>query len=401
LCRQPLVTAHLLRSAVMNLPVTSPLKPMLAKRADALPDGDDWLYEPKWDGVRVLVFRDGDDWLLQSRDLKPLGRCFPELARPVLDQLPSRCVVDGEVVVAGADGLDFETLSQRIHPAKSRIARLAEETPAALVLWDLLCLGDDDLRAQPFEQRRQRLEQVLADARPPLHLTPATRDRDTGADWFARFEGAGLDGVMAKRLSEPYQPGKRTMLKIKHQRTADCVIAGFRWHKNGPGTMLGSLLLGLYDDAGTLHHVGVAASFTAKRRHQLVEELAPLRDGASAGHPWLPPDNDNDNGNDNDNDNSDSDGDGSRDRAGADQTRRPGSLSRWSKGKNLNWEPLRPERVVEVKYDHLEGDRFRHTAHFVRWRPDKPPAECTYAQLEVTPPYELAQIFTAPTTVER
>ena len=357
--------------AVMQLPVTSPLKPMLAKRADALPQGDDWLYEPKWDGFRALIFRDGDEWLLQSRDLKSLNRYFPELEAPILQHLPPRCVMDGEVVIAGPDGLDFESLSQRIHPAASRVAKLAEKTPASLVLWDVLCVGDEDLRDVVFGDRRKRIEALLSEVRVPIHLTPATRDRELAGDWFKRFEGAGLDGVMAKRLGDVYQPNKRIMLKVKHSRTADCVVAGFRWHKNGPGTMVGSLLLGLYDSEGSLQHVGVAASFSTKRRQELVEELAPLREGAEADHPWSRP--------------------GGAD--GDDEQRKPGAQSRWSKGKSLAWEPLRPERVAEVGYDHMEGTRFRHTAHFKRWRPDKPAAECNYDQLEVTPPYELKQIF--------
>ncbi len=367
--QETLPIIDLLSCRAMNLPVTSPLKPMLAKRAAALPKGEDWLYEPKWDGFRALVFRDGDEWLIQSRGLESLNRYFPELEAPILEQLPERCVLDGEVVVAGPDGLDFEALGQRIHPAASRVNMLAEKTPASLVLWDVLCVGDEDLRELPFSDRRTRIESLLANVQPPIHLTPATRDRDRAADWFARFEGAGLDGVMAKKLGDTYQPNKRVMLKIKHSRTADCVIAGFRWHKNGPGTLIGSLLLGLYDANGKLNHVGVAASFTAKRRAELVEELAPLRENAEENHPWIKTDE-------------------------TDEMHRvPGGQSRWSKGKNLAWVALRPERVCEVKYDHMEGARFRHTAHFQRWRPDKPASECNYDQLEVTPPYELGEIF--------
>ena len=270
---------------VVRLPVEPPVKPMLAKRVDALPEGDEWLFEPKWDGFRALVFRDGDEWFLQSRELKPLNRYFPELAEPILSQLPERCAIDGELVIAGPDGLDFGALQQRIHPAESRVKRLAQETPAALVAWDLLCTGDSDLREVAFSERRARLEALLAGVRPPLHCTPITRDRDVALDWFTRFEGAGLDGVMAKRLASPYSPGKRTMLKVKHKRTVDVVLAGFRWHKSGPGTHGGSLLLGLYDEDAVLHHVGVAASFTQQRRQELVEELAPLRSD-HAGHPW-------------------------------------------------------------------------------------------------------------------
>ncbi len=353
----------------MDLPVAHPLDPMLAKRADKLPDGDGWLYEPKWDGFRVLLFRDGDDWLLQSRDRKPLTRYFPELAAPVLSALPERCVLDGEVVVARGGSLDFEALTQRIHPAASRIETLSRELPAALVFWDILAEGDRALLEAPFSERRAALERALADAEAPIHLTPATTDRERAADWFARFEGAGLDGVMAKRLDDIYQPKQRAMLKIKHSRTADCVLGGFRWHKSGPGELLGSLLLGLYDHAGRLHHVGVAASFTAKRRRELAEELAPLRLDADADdHPWLG-------------------------EPAAPDVRVPGAENRWSRGKTQSWEPLRIERVVEVSYDHLEGMRFRHTTHMRRWRPDKPTSECRFDQLDVTPPFELSDIF--------
>ncbi len=347
---------------------------MLAKAQSDLPHGEGWLYEPKWDGFRTLVFRDGDELLLQSRDLKPMNRYFPELEAPLLANLPARCVLDGEVVIASERGLDFEALLLRIHPAASRVALLAKETPASYVAFDLLALADEDLRGAPFETRRARLEQALAGARPPIHLTPATRDRPTAADWLARFEGAGLDGVMAKPVADPYRPGERSMVKVKHARTADCVVAGFRWHKNGPGTMIGSLLLGLYDAGGTLHHVGVAAAFTTARRKELVQELAPLRENALAGHPWR------------------SWAEAQEDYAAAGQ-RMPGATSRWNRGKDLSWEPLRPERVVEVAYDHMQGDRFRHAAHFVRWRPDKPPAECRYDQLEVVSPFELERIF--------
>src|SRR2546426_1074746 len=262
-----------------------PVPPMLAKLANSLPEGEGWIFEPKWDGFRAIVFRDGDDLLLQSRDLKPLNRYFPELEDPLRRQLPRRCVVDGEIVIAGPDGLDFDALLLRIHPAASRIKLLASQTPASYVAFDLLALGDEDLREAPQEERRRHLEDVLASVQPPLYLTPATRDRAVAQDWFSRFEGAGFDGVVAKRADQPYQPDKRTMLKIKHQRTADCVVAGFRWHKNGPGTMIGSLLLGLYDREGKLHHVGVTSSFTAASRKALVNELAPLREGAAEGHP--------------------------------------------------------------------------------------------------------------------
>jgi ATP-dependent DNA ligase len=347
---------------------------MLAKASADLPHGDGWLYEPKWDGFRALIFRDGPELYLQSRELRPLDRYFPELAGPLLEQLPERCVADGEIVIAGPRGLDFDALLLRIHPAASRVKLLAAEQPASVVLFDLLALGDRDLRGAPFVERRALLEQALAAARPPLHLTPATRDGALAADWFRRFEGAGLDGVVAKRLDLRYQPGVRAMAKVKHQRTADCALAGFRWHKDGPGTMIGSLLLGLHDAEGTLHHVGICSAFSTARRKELARELAPLREGAMDGHPW-------------------------RDWAEfaasgeAPGRRMPGATSRWNRGKDLSWEPLRVERVLEVAYDHLQGDRFRHATQFVRWRPDRSPRECRYDQLEVTPPYELAQIF--------
>jgi ATP-dependent DNA ligase len=273
-------------TAPMRLPFDPPLAPMLAKAVDALPNDDGWLFEPKWDGFRAIVFRDGDEVLTQSRDLKPLDRYFPELAEPLRANLPDRAVVDGEVVIATGGELDFEALLLRIHPADSRVRMLAEQSPASFVAWDLLALGDEDLRRTPQGERRRRLEGVLGGAQPPVHLTPATTDRALGADWFERFEGAGLDGVIAKRLDAAYQPGKRAMLKIKHQRTADCVVAGFRWHKNGPGTHIGSLLLGLYDDTGKLHHVGITSSFTWDRRAALTLELAPLRKNALENHPW-------------------------------------------------------------------------------------------------------------------
>jgi ATP-dependent DNA ligase len=346
-----------------------PIPPMLSKLADSLPEGDGWSFEPKWDGFRALVFRDGGEPYLQSRDLKPLNRYFPELLQPLAEQLPSHCILDGEIVIAGPHGLDFEALLLRIHPAASRVKMLAEQMPAAYVAFDLLGLDSEDLLGSPQSVRRARLQETLRGATPPIYLTPATQDRALAGDWFSRFEGAGLDGVMAKRLDDPYLPGKRTMLKIKHQRTADCVVAGFRWHKNGPGTLVGSLLLGLYDDEGKLQHAGVTSSFTAARRAQLVEELAPLREGAAEGHPW---------------------------REWAEFTggqRMPGAGSRWNRGKDLSWEPLRLERVCEVAYDHLQGTRFRHATTFQRWRPDKAPRDCRYDQLEVTPPAELSQIF--------
>jgi ATP-dependent DNA ligase len=361
--------------AGVQLPVKPPLLPMLAKRVDALPTGDDWIFEPKWDGFRVLVFRDGDELFIQSRDGKPLQRYFPELTAPLQEQLPPRCVLDGELVIAREQALDFEALQLRLHPAASRVKLLAAQIPASIVFWDLLCVDDRDLMATPFRERRARLESILARARPPLHLTPATTDRATATDWFHRFEGAGLDGVMAKPLLGAYEPNKRVMLKVKHARDCDCVVAGFRWHKGGQDRV-GSLLLGLYDDAGTLHHVGVAASFTDQVRRELVQTLAPYRRDALVDHPWKEwaehqPD-------------------------GAGQ-RVPGMKSRWNANKDLSWVPLRAELVVEVAYDHMQGTRFRHTAQFRRWRPDKPPRECTFAQLEVVPPHELASIFATTT----
>ena len=349
---------------------------MLSTAADALPSGDGWQFEPKWDGFRTLVFRDGDEILLQSRDEKPMNRYFPELIAPLAAALPERCVVDGEIVIVGTNGLDFEALLLRIHPAASRVKLLAAQSPASFVAWDLLAHGDEDLREAPLAQRRERLEEILATAKNPVHLSPATRDRSLAEDWFRRFEGAGLDGVMAKRLDAPYRAGERTMIKVKHSRTADCVVAGFRWHKNGVGTMVGSLLLGLYDDEGTLHHVGVTAAFTTARRKQLVDELAPLRQNALEGHPWR-------------------DWAEAQEEANAKGQRLPGAASRWNRGKDLSWEPLRPERVCEVRYDHMQGTRFRHAAQFVRWRPDKRPQDCRYDQLEVTPAYELERVFGA------
>jgi ATP-dependent DNA ligase len=346
---------------------------MLAKRVGELPTGEGWIFEPKWDGFRILVFRDHDELLIQSRDEKPLDRYFPELAAPLKAELPNRCVVDGEIVVARGDALDFEALQMRIHPAASRVNLLAREMPASVVFWDLLCLGDRSLLAAPFRERRAALEGALAGAAPPVHVTPATTDRARASDWFRRFEGAGLDGVMAKPEGGVYEQGKRVMFKVKHERDCDCLVAGFRWHKGGRGTAVGSLLLGLYDDEGALQHVGVSASFTATKRRELVEFLAPYREKALANHPW-------------------------RAWAGEgldadDWQRMPGGKSRWSQGKDLSWEPLRPELVAEVAYDHMQGRRFRHTAQFRRWRPDKTPRDCTFAQLEVVPAHELAAIF--------
>jgi ATP-dependent DNA ligase len=360
----------------MRLPFEPPIEPMLAKLSTDLPTGDGWLFEPKWDGFRAIVFRDGHETYIQSRDLKPLDRYFPELPPALQANLPERCVVDGEIVIPGPDGLAFESLLLRIHPAASRVKMLAEQTPASFVGWDLLALGDEDLRQTPQGERRKIIEKQLKNAKPPIHLTPATNDRDLARDWFNRFEGAGLDGVVAKALDAPYQPGKRAMLKIKHARTADCVVAGFRWHKNGPGTHIGSLLLGLYDDEGKLHHVGITSSFTWDKRAALAKELEPLRTDAMKNHPWK--------------EWAEWAGFGE---AGASGTRMPGATSRWNRGKDLSWEPLRLERVAEVAYDHLQGDRFRHATTFQRWRPDKQPKDCRYDQLEETAPFELARIF--------
>ena len=358
----------------MNLAVNPPVLPMLAKRVGELPPGEEWIFEPKWDGFRTLIFRDGDEIFIQSRDEKPLNRYFPELIAPLKAQLPKRCVLDGEIVIAHDDGLNFDLLQMRLHPAASRVTKLAGETPASLVFFDLLCESDRSLCDTPFAKRRARLESILKSAEPPLHLTPATRDRTTAADWFRRFEGAGLDGVIAKTEAGTYEPNKRVMLKVKHERECDCVVAGFRWHKRGEKTKVGSLLLGLYDDRGNLEHVGVCASFTDAKRLELVKVLAPYRKNALDGHPWR-------------------DWAESQPDADAEQHRRPGAQSRWSAGKDLSWEPLRPELVVQVAYDHMQGDRFRHTAQFRRWRDDKRPRDCTFDQLEVVPPQELAAIF--------
>jgi ATP-dependent DNA ligase len=354
----------------MHLPVMPPVLPMLAKRVDVLPAGDDWIFEPKWDGFRALVFRDGAEISIQSRDEKPLNRYFPEVERALLDMLPSRCVLDGEIVLMKGDKLDFEALQLRLHPAASRVKLLAAETPASMVFWDVLAAGDEDLRASPFRERRAKLERLLERIAPPLHLTPATTDRALAEDWFRRFEGAGFDGVMAKSPNSVYEEDKRTMLKVKHERTCDCVVGGFRWHKDGEGTAVGSLLLGLHDDAGALHHVGVTASFTAEKRRELVGFLGPYRERALDDHPWKG-------------------WSGTEDGGGS---RKPGAQSRWST-KSMGWEPVRPELVVEVAYDHLEGSRFRHTTQFRRWRSDKKPAACRYDQLETTAPAELAAIF--------
>ena len=342
---------------------------MLAKLAEELPAGGAFLYEPKWDGFRAIVFRARSDVFIQSRDLRPLDRYFPDVHAACLAALPEGCIVDGEIVIATPHGLDFDALQLRLHPAASRVAKLAAETPASFVAFDVLAADGRDLRATPLRERRVVLDRLLAGVKPPIHLTPMTRDRRVATEWLAQFEGAGLDGVIAKPEQGRYEPGKRAMLKVKHARTADCVVAGFRWHKNGKDRLVGSLLLGLYDDKNALHHVGVTSAFTMAAREQLARELEPLRKDAMKDHPW-------------------------REWAAAgEMTRMPGGQSRWSAGKDLSWEPLRIERVCEVKYDHMQGDRFRHAAIFLRWRPDKPPADCRYDQLEVTTPYELSKVF--------
>ena len=344
---------------------------MLAKRVSNIPEGDNWLFEPKWDGFRAIVFRDGDEVLIQSRDQKSLNRYFPELIDPLKAQLPARCVLDGEVVIARNGALDFDALQLRIHPAASRVKLLASQTPASVVFFDLLCNGDEDLQPQPFRVRRERLEAMLGSAAPPIHITPATTERSIARDWFSRFEGAGLDGVLAKPLSGTYEPDKRVMFKVKHERECDCVVAGFRWYKDSAGTAIGSLLLGLHDDSRALQHVGVCASFSKEKRRELVEFLTPYRENALEDHPWKAWANP----------------------EGGEPQRMPGGQSRWSQGKDLSWEPLRPELVVEVIYEHLQGNRFRHMSHFKRWRLDKRPEDCTYAQLEVIPAQELTEIF--------
>ena len=351
--------------------IAPPIEPMLAKLATELPVGDAFLYEPKWDGFRAVVFRGGGDVYIQSRDLRPLDRYFPELHDAFLTGFPDGCVVDGEIVIASPRGLDFDALQLRLHPAASRVAKLARETPAAFVAFDAVASDGEDLRGLPQRERRDRLERLLATAEPPIHLTPTTRDAVVASERLSRFEGAGLDGVIAKPAEGTYEAGKRAMIKIKHVRTADCVVAGFRWHKAGKDKLVGSLLLGLFDEKHRLHHVGVTSAFTMATRRQLALELAPLRERALDGHPW-------------------------REWAAADggeMTRMPGGQSRWSAGKDLSWEPLRIERVCEVKYDHMQGTRFRHAAVFQRWRPDKRSSDCGYDQLEVTTPYELAEVF--------
>ncbi|HET9949629.1 MAG TPA: ATP-dependent DNA ligase [Longimicrobiales bacterium] len=349
-----------------RFPIEPPVAPMLAKLTEKLPAGEGWLYEPKWDGFRAIVFRDGSDVYIQSRDLKPFDRYFPELHDALVERLPAGCVLDGEIVVMTPGGLDFDALQMRIHPAASRVEKLAREIPASFVAFDVLAAEGRDLRGAPQAQRRAVLESLLRGVGPPVWLTPLTRDRDVAEEWLDTFEGAGLDGVIAKPAGAPYQPGKRAMLKIKHVRTADCVVGGFRWYKDHPDAV-GSLLLGLYDDQGRLQHVGITSSFKMPERRKLAASLAPFRDGAHEGHPWT---------------------------SGAHPGGRvPGGPSRWSGGKDLSWEPLRPELVCEVKYDHMQSGRFRHATTFLRWRTDKRPEDCTYDQLEVARPYDLEAIL--------
>jgi ATP-dependent DNA ligase len=360
----------------MDLPVMPPVKPMLAKSVPDVPDPDRFpagaLYEPKWDGFRAVVFRDGDEVELGSRNERPLTRYFPEVVAGVRAQLPERCVVDGEIVIAGPDALNFEALLQRIHPAESRVRRLAAETPASFIAFDLLAHGDEDLTRRGFAERRARLEVALADAQPPVFLTPATTDVALARSWFELFEGAGLDGLVVKAADLTYRPNERVMLKVKHGRTADCVVAGFRWHTSGP--VVGSLLLGLYDADGGLQHVGVCGAFTAARRKELVAELEPYRAADLDGHPWQA-------------------WAAMADEGGQPAGRLPGAVSRWNSQKDLSWVPLRPELVCEVAYDHMEGTRFRHTAQFRRWRPDRDPASCTYEQLDRPVRFHLAEVL--------
>lgn len=347
---------------------------MLARTAESLPQGDEFLFEPKWDGFRAIVFRTDGEVLVQSREGKPLDRYFPDLHAAFAAALPEGCVLDGEIVVATPRGLDFDALQQRVHPAASRVERLAAETPASFVAFDLLALDGQDLMSRPQVERRLLLEALLAESAPHIRLTPMTTDHALALQWLQHFEGAGLDGVIAKWADQPYLPGKRAMLKVKHQRTADCVVAGLRWHKSGPG-IVGSLLLGLYDDHDVLQHVGVTSSFDMETRRRLAAELEPLGKAGLSGHPWS--------------------GWAGAAAGSGPQQRMPGARSRWSGGKDLSWQPLRIERVCEVRYDHLQGDRFRHAALFLRWRSDKSPDACRYDQLEVTPPYELARVFSA------
>ncbi|MBT2364474.1 ATP-dependent DNA ligase [Streptomyces sp. ISL-10] len=354
----------------MDLPVMPPVKPMLAKSVKEIPPG--MQYEAKWDGFRAIVHRDGDELVIGSRTGKPLTRYFPELVAQLLGQLPGRCVVDGEIVIAHEGRLDFDRLTERIHPADSRVRMLAERTPASFVVFDLLALGDESLLDAPLTVRRTTLERALTGVRPPVHLAPSTTDVAVAEQWFEQYEGAGLDGVVAKPLDLPYRPDTRLMYKIKHERTADVVVAGYRFHKSGP--VVGSLLLGLYDHSGALQHVGVCAAFSVRKRQELVEELEPLRMEDVSEHPWAR----------------------WAEESAHESARLPGAPSRWSGKKDLSWVALRPERVMEVAYDHMEGDRFRHTAQFRRWRPDREPSSCTYEQLQEPVRYDLDEVLSAP-----
>ncbi len=334
---------------------------MLAKLSEAIPQGEGWLYEPKWDGFRCVLFFDGAELYLQSRDLKPLGRYFPDLEEKLPQSLPGAVVLDGEIVIMGASGIDFDALQLRIHPAASRVKMLAAQTPAAFVAFDILAEGDEDLRGKPFSVRRERLEEALALAKPPLHVTPSTDDATLAADWFERFEGAGFDGVVAKRLDGAYLPGKRAMAKIKHLRTVDCVVGGYRWNKGEEGVSVGSLLLGLYDADGVLHYVGHTSSFNAQEKRALVTALAPyVIDDEEVGFG---------------------------------QGRTPGVQSRWTSGKDTSWVRLRPDLVIEVTFDYLQGNRFRHASTLRHWRIDKPPTSCTFDQFTASVPYELMKVF--------
>jgi ATP-dependent DNA ligase len=353
--------------ASMQLPVMPPVAPMLSKAVPRIPEGP-FSYEPKWDGFRSIVFRDGDEVEIGSRNERPMTRYFPEIVEAVKANLPGKCVIDGEIIVVVGDRLEFEVLQQRIHPAASRVKLLSQETPASFIAFDLLALDDTDYTTRAFEERRAALEEVLRDAKPPIHLTPATRNRDLAVQWFSQFEGAGLDGVVAKPLAGPYQPDKRTMFKIKHERTADCVVAGYRVHKSGPDS-IGSLLLGLYRDSGELASVGVIGAFPAARRKELFAELQPLVTTFD-DHPWA----------------------WAKQEEGT-RTPRSSEFSRWNAKKDLSFIPLRPELVIEVRYEHMEGDRFRHTAQFLRWRPDRDPHSCTYEQLEEPVKYDLAEVL--------
>ncbi|HET9901038.1 MAG TPA: ATP-dependent DNA ligase [Actinomycetes bacterium] len=356
----------------MQLPVMPPVRPMLAKSVAKIPPN--MHYEAKWDGFRAIVFRDGDDVEIGSRNERPMTRYFPELIEAFRSELPDRVVVDGEIIIVTGERLDFDALLNRIHPAKSRVDMLAEQTPASFVAFDILALDDDSFLETPFVERRERLVDALRTANPPVHVTPSTTSLDEAQGWFGEYEGAGLDGVIAKPSDVAYRPDVRAMYKVKHERTADCVVAGFRWHKTGG--VVGSLLLGLYRTDGSLQHVGVSASFPMARRAELVEELAPYRMDDFGGHPW-----------------------GEWAEAQAHEAGRlPGAVSRWNAKKDLSWVPIRPELVVEVAYDHMEGTRFRHTAQFRRWRPDRDPQSCTYDQLEEPVNYDLREILRAGST---